>query len=326
MLIYSGDALTTYDIGSRSVMDRTTSAAVRIALFSDLHLGLRHWPPPSSSGLLDYLVDHISGNQPHIVICTGDLLDSPLSPLAWSQAQRLLNRLQEKCGDQCPVQWIPGDHDLAIRGKIAIKQFVHAILRRRFSSYRLEDDCLARPDLGLTLLGVATIPSLWQSLSRWWSGTGPHPDHGVPNEALDPLAGAKTEQGSKHENLVPQTLRIAAMHHIPLHILPGDGSTTRLTPDRAGLLLATLAEDGTHLLLHGDAHRPAHYRLTICLNGLEREIITLCPGRIKPEKPWKNTYMLISVGSTGEISVQLYRMVGGQTFEPADRYEFTSPL
>ncbi len=302
-----------------------SSTPVRIAVFSDLHLGWRNWPPRSSTGLLKHLIDHISGSQPHVVICTGDLLDSPLSPLAWHQARQLLDGLQEKCGDQCVMRWVPGDHDLAIGGKIVIKRFANAILRRRFGSYRLEDEYLACPELGLTLLGVGTVLSFWQSLSRWSFGHESRPYSKVPDEVLSLLARTRNELRSKLEHIVPETLKIAAMHHFPLHVLPADGSTTRVTANSVGLLLSLLAKDGTHLLLHGDAHRPACYRLTICSDSLEREIVVLCAGRIKPDRPSKNTYMLITVESTGEISVQVYRMVGGQAFEPAERYDIRNP-
>lgn len=275
---------------------------------------------------MNHLLGHIVGQHPHIVICTGDLLDSPLSPLGWYQARQLLNGLQEKCGNQCTVRWVPGDHDLAIGGKISIKRVAHAVLRKCFRRYLLDDNPFECPMLGVTLLGVDSVQPFWQSLGRWLFRYKSHPYHEVPNEVLNRLAKAQSELRWKPGDISPNNLKIVAMHHLPLHTIPVEGSTTKLTAHSAGPLLLALAENGTNLLLHGDLHRPAYYRLTVCFDGLEREIISLCAGRIKTDDPWKNSYMLIIVRSVDEISAEVYRMVEGRTFEPAERHDIKNPL
>lgn len=100
---------------------------IKIAHISDLHFG-----PSFDWELWDYVREALKHEEPDVIVVSGDVVDSPW-PVLLLQAKRELEDLQSNCSD-AELFVVPGNHDIAILGNLAIWPF-----NRFFQSLFLSD-------------------------------------------------------------------------------------------------------------------------------------------------------------------------------------------
>lgn len=297
-----------------------SQVVARIAHISDLHFGWSGWPSYFSPALAEHLRDHLSTQKPDLVVCTGDVVNGPLSPLAYIKAKRFFSDVQKACGDNCRILLVPGNHDVSLLGILGLKSLAMWLLRKGLGEFRPQEGVRFLSELGVTFFGFDSNPPFFirPDFPRLEATFLTLARGEVSDKAIKTFSAKVADLKSEGKKAFSESFKIAALHHHPLPI-PYSGSDVYLVLVNAGSLLVELAKHQVDLILHGHKHYTAFSRVIINVDGRDYEIAVLGAGsatKIMDHEPKGNSYNLITIWSDGMVTSQQFVVQQGGTFAP----------
>jgi predicted phosphodiesterase len=238
----------------------------RLVHLSDLHLrNEKSWATLKAVGLM------VPRYKPKALIVSGDFLDHPDPPVLARVRDTLLN-ICEKCGDNCQLIVVPGNHDY--------KEF--GLFRRKAANeeFKMIFGDWQKPRLlqieGGRDLAIFTFDSNTNNpMVNFARGC-------VGNKEMNRFdeAHAQFLQQAGFED----AYKIAVLHHHPLPIADTEESghfqtDAYLGLEDAGLFLRKMAKREVDLILHGHKHAPFLARVQVDIDQqTNRELVILAAG------------------------------------------------
>lgn len=317
------------------------TSEVRIVQISDLHVGRQ-----LNEAIWDAFVTTVTLLRPHLILVTGDLVDTPFRWRLTLAKAKLDTLIQSLNTDTHRVQLvvIPGNHDASISG--ILPWFDHAPLLSSlgtllvvslmtiavwFFSGQLT---LALGFLGLLIIAAgAVLGTITQTFPADVALTGPTEYrvgdiliHLYPfDSATAPsfIAGGNIRASQFAQAKRPLSFkdgetpyRLCIVHHHPLPIPYDDAWEQTMILKNAGAFLNEMSRLGMRLILHGHKHH-WHFSSTIInahrpdqhnLAVLSAE--TLCRGKRKPSGPCYG-FNVLTLDAIGNVLVTPYQSNGG---------------
>lgn len=274
-----------------------------IAHISDLHIGDGWLRAPYDRVLLRHLTKHLIRQKPDIIICAGDLVDTPLSTQGLRHAKRFLDQLAASL-KECAIRIVPGNHDVAIKGIVGIKSVFLSRFEREFSDYLLKPDTPYITNK-VAIFGFDSNPRF----ARFAKGQISDREIKTFCEKMDELKDSRD---------FPNLLKVAVLHHHPLPI-PQSGSDTLLALENAGSLLQVMGKQRVDLVLHGHKHYSASAKVAIFSesDGENHSLIVLGAGsaaRRGGHEPKGNMYNVVRLWEDGSITLEQFFVRSREAF------------
>jgi len=281
---------------------------IKIVHISDLHFGSSPWLGSHYEALASDLVRNIADRNPDLILCTGDLVNGPLTIRGFRCAKRFFNDVKVSCKD-VPIKFVPGNHDYAIWGMWGIKK----LLRRRFDRFVTNSfgpDAFLRPNIPCKMAHVALFGFDSNPNSPSFLGARGEVSH---SELVQLAAGVN---GLSAVHGPAEFVKIAALHHHPMPI-PQAGGDYNISMRNAGIVLHQLAQNRIDLVLHGHRHFPHSSELRFLLGNSEHRLVILGIGSATQQRrnvhPG-NMYNLVTIWSDGSIECESFFAQGTPTF------------
>jgi 3',5'-cyclic AMP phosphodiesterase CpdA len=276
---------------------------MRIVHISDLHFG-KH-----NAALKDDLLGRMKKLRPTVIVCTGDLIDTPDEYLV-RQAETYLEELKNTCEPASPedpcILFVPGNHDYSEHGFLwKSRKPIDRIVRAHENDYYFAGE-------NVWIFGFDS------------ASAGPVGGGGVARDEDISRFHARYRELEDKQPEFRRAFKIIALHHHPLPVNWDTDFTQRwLTLTNAGTFLSAALIRRVDLVLHGHEHLEAraHLRSTLGGDG-EHEVMVLSLGATlrSVENPNRNWFGLITV-ERGHVAAAHYPSVGqvfsedGQTIE-----------
>jgi 3',5'-cyclic AMP phosphodiesterase CpdA len=274
---------------------------LRIAHISDLHFGSRYWPGTHNGVLSDSLAEHIAGQNPDLILCTGDVVNGALTIRGYKHARRFFDAIRKQCA-KAIIRFTPGNHDYACSGIAGLKK----IFQGRFDSFA-----------GQELLTPAK-PFVHNQVAIFGFDSNPtflfgHARGRISQRQITEFSDSIQELAKSPKQDI--RFRIAALHHHPLPI-PYTSSDTNVSMTNAGLFLFELAKNDIDLVLHGHKHFSHSSRWTYFVPDRTHQMIILGTGsatKRKDHQPEGNAYNIISIWPEGSVACDSFFVQEGGT-------------
>ena len=282
---------------------------MKILHISDLHFGA-HDPNLKTS-----LVDRATQIRPDLIVCTGDLADTP-DPDLLKNAFEYLKHLQSACGREIDgadntiptLIVVPGNHDYRVKGWLwrpsgnAYAQVLDGVDTDRY---------LERENVWIFGFDSAQKGKLL--------GCGSITDEDV--QRFHTRYEVLTKQ---HPDKFPGAIKIVAVHHHPFPVNWDFSERQRwLTMENAGRFLSAVLFRRIDVVLHGHEHLLAQARVASSLGANDHEVSIVSLGATlrKVSAPERNWFGVVNITSSG-VYADFYPSVGDAFAETPDQKQF----
>lgn len=330
------------------------NSEVRILHISDLHFGF-WFDKDSWEDLSRYIVIL----KPHLLIITGDLVNSP-SRYRLKQAKNRIEELIAKLNDpEVKVIIVPGNHDTRFWGIIPITRrwflsfyffFIAALSLIGYLLFNWLDN-FALQILAVYLFLIAFFPLFsfayftnFETVFNKYimKNRTRYPDLKIEifpfDSATEALAGARGKIPKKQFVRVsdgsltasPEAAsfyRMAILHHHPLPIPYDDQHEPLMVVDNAGAFLNEISHNRIRLILHGHKHNKHFSRITInAEQHNEYEVAVLATGSATAGINSTHQFHLLKLDYLGNIEVIPYEAKAGGTFVSNPSFFIEKPI
>ncbi len=318
-----------------------TDDQVRIVHLSDLHVG-HSFLPARWNEILDYLPQI----KPHIIIVSGDLVDSPWRS-SLKRAQNFIGQLRQRA-PAAAVVVIPGNHDTRIFGifsprhsdlALLLLAAVGIALRFLFKPHGLAVGCLGLPIL-------AIFAWLWTMIHRrgfhryFPQAPALQTFNGLPVEILN-FDSSTSDAAWWAQGFIPyerfseldrllrsrqmsRNVRIAVLHHHALPIPYDDEAEPMMILKDAGRFLAEVGKFSVPLVLHGHKHHYNFARVTIEADqSRTHQVAVLSCGSATSSRETATrgqNFNVITINRWGSAAITPYFSRDDRPFEPAPTF------
>lgn len=289
------------------------SSTFRILHISDLHFGRQFNKP-----LWDYFTTLAKNLAPHLVVVTGDLVDTPVRrqlKKAKGALDNLLAEIKANGGaDTCALLVIPGNHDTRLTGLIPVSRRLTLVTMAVLSAagYGVTQWLIPGPwwvkGFLLTILLIALVlltlldpfsthfPPLqkpkryhangvtvevypFDSASHaYWAASGRVPLEDFVKAGLPPEAVDAASEPFSSDGYI---YRVGVVHHHPLPVPYDDAAEATMVLANAGALLAEASKLDIRLILHGHRHHRHFGRVILRADRPEPlEVAVLAAGTL----------------------------------------------